>query len=328
MSAGLLRVEGLCKSFRLRQQPLLGGTARLARAVDGVSFTLGEGEILGVVGESGCGKTTLARLILRLIEPTAGRIWLAGAEITALSQSELRRWRQRMQIVFQDHLASLDPRMTIGTSIGLPLEVHGLARGRARRTMVEDLLERVGLDPMFYGRLPHQLSGGQRQRVAIARALAVAPRLIVADEPVASLDLSAQGQILNLFADLLRERGISYVFITHDLNVAAYLCDRIMVMYGGKVAELAPADVIFERPRHPYTQALISAAVLGRFHAQVEEIVLEGDPPSPADPPPGCKFHPRCALAGPYCRQVEPELRMVDEHHRVACHVAHGISPG
>jgi peptide/nickel transport system ATP-binding protein/oligopeptide transport system ATP-binding protein len=327
MPTELLRVEGLSKFFRLRRR-LLAREERLARAVDGVSFSLDEGEILGVVGESGCGKTTLARLILRLIEPSSGRIWLDGTDITGLSQTELRRWRQRMQIVFQDHLASLDPRVTIGRSIGFPLEVHGLAAGRVLRAAVEDLLQRVGLDRLFYGRLPHQLSGGQRQRVTIARALAVDPRLIVADEPVASLDLSAQGQILNLFADLLKERGISYIFITHDLNVAAYLCDRIMVMYGGKVVELAPAGEIFARPRHPYTQALISAAMLGGLQSQIGEIVLEGDPPRPSDPPPGCKFHPRCFLTGAYCRQVEPELRSVAEQHRAACHVAHGVPVG
>lgn len=327
MPGELLRVEHLKKYFLRRGRNPFARTRRLAKAVDDVSFTLDEGEILGIVGESGCGKTTLARLILRLVEPTSGEIWFDGVWLTALSQDELRPQRREMQMVFQDHFASFDPRLPVGKSIEFPLRVHGLcSSGEALRARVSDLLERVGLSRNFYARFPHQLSGGQRQRAAIARALAVGPRLIVADEPVAALDLSAQAQVLNLFKALLRETRISYILITHDLNVAAYLCDRIMVMYGGKVVEIARTDEVFDSPRHPYTQALISAAVLGRWRDTIDEIILEGDPPSPVDPPPGCKFHPRCFLAGPYCKRVEPELMLLTEGHRAACHIAHGVA--
>jgi oligopeptide/dipeptide ABC transporter ATP-binding protein len=231
-----------------------------------------------------------------------------------------------MQIIFQDSLGSLDPRMNVGNSIGYALKVHGLCSSHEQRKKVGDLLERVGLKQSFYNRLPHQLSGGQRQRVGIARALIVNPKLIVADEPVAALDLSAQAQILNFFKELLNDAGVSYAFITHDLNVAAYMCDRIMVMYGGKVVEISKTDQIYENPGHPYTQALISAAVLGKWKDTVEEIILEGDPPNPVSPPHGCKFNPRCPQAGPYCQQVEPELKSVKQDHQVACHLAHGIS--
>jgi peptide/nickel transport system ATP-binding protein len=308
MQAELLRLEHLSKHYPLRRSSLLTRAQRFAKAVDDVSFSMTKGEILGIVGESGSGKTTLARLILRLIEPTAGQIWFDGVLISALSEREMRPLRRRMQVVFQDHLASLDPRLPIGKSIEFPMKVHDLATGRALRAAAEGLLERVGLDRGLYARLPHELSGGQRQRVAVARALALGPSLIVADEPVAALDLSTQAQILNLFTALLNEMQVSYIFITHDLTVAAYLCDRVIVMYAGKVVEIAPTNEIFDNPRHPYTQALISAAVLGRWGNATDEIVLEGDPPSPAAPPSGCKFHPRCAQAGPRCRRVEPHL--------------------
>jgi oligopeptide/dipeptide ABC transporter ATP-binding protein len=283
-----------------------------------------EGEILGLVGESGCGKTTLARLLARLVEPTSGEIRFRGILLATMSESDLRAWRRNVQIVFQDHFASFDPRLTIGKSIEFPLRVHGLAKGRTLRTETQNLLVRVGLNPDLYSRLPHELSGGQRQRAAIARALSVNPALIIADEPVAALDLSAQARILNLFQTLRRLSQVSYIFITHDLNVAAYLCDRVLVMYCGKIVEMASAQTIFERPRHPYTQALISASLLGRGVAG--QIVLEGDPPSPAEPPPGCKFHPRCFASGPYCSRVEPSLDEIDDYHRVACHLAKGIS--
>jgi peptide/nickel transport system ATP-binding protein len=324
MPEPLLRVSGLSKHFPLGRRGLPANAGRVARAVDGVSFTLDEGEILGVVGESGCGKTTLARLILRLIEPTEGDIWFDNEHVTTLSPDQVRALRLKMQIVFQDPLGSLNPRMRVGRSIGYALSVHNRIRGRALRKHVEGLLERVGLRANFYDRLPHQLSGGQRQRIGIARALAVNPKLIVADEPVAALDLSAQAQVLNLFKHLQKDTGSSYIVITHDLSVASYLCDRILVMYGGQVVEIAATDQIFAQPQHPYTQALISAAVLGRWSDRGEEIVLEGDPPNPASPPSGCRFHPRCPAAGPLCRRVQPKLAVLRPSHAVACHAAQG----
>ncbi len=323
VSTDLLRVERLQKHYPLRGP---GRAGRHARAVDDVSFSMAEGEILGLVGELGCGKTTLARLLVRLLEPTSGEIWFRDTPITTLSDTDLRAWRRNVQIVFQDHFASFDPRLPIGKSIEFPLRAHGLAKGVALRAEAQRLLVSVGLNPNLYSRLPHELSGGQRQRVAIARALAPGPALIIADEPVAALDLSAQAQILNLFAALRREARASCIFITHDLNVAAYLCDRVLVMYGGRVAEMASAETIFNNPRHPYTQALISAALPDRDKGTGRQIVLDGDPPRPSDPPPGCKFHPRCFASGPYCRHAEPVLKDVYAGHQVACHVAHGVA--
>jgi oligopeptide/dipeptide ABC transporter ATP-binding protein len=314
----LLRIEKLRKDYRISSgNPL--ARKRVARAVDDVSFSMAQGEALGIVGESGCGKTTLARLILRLIEPTAGEVWFEGTRITGLPDVDLRQWRRKTQIIFQDHFASFDPRLTVGSSIAFPLKVQRVAARRELGRTVVRLLERVGLDPALAKRYPHELSGGQRQRASIARAIAVGPSLIVADEPVAALDLSAQAQILNLFVTLMRELLVSFIFITHDLNVAAYLCDRIIVMYGGKVVESGDAAAVFNHPRHPYTQALISAALLGQ--SADTEIVLEGDPPSPAAPPLGCKFHPRCALAEGICAEIEPGMSRVGERHDVACHV-------
>ena len=321
MSTNLLRVENLSKTYVARNR------GRGARAVDRVDLAVAEGEILGLVGESGCGKTTLARLLVRLLEPSSGEIWFRDRLVTGMGEAELRTWRKNVQIVFQDHLASFDPRLTIGRSIEFPLIAHRTVKGRAAlREEAHRLLAKVGLSSNLYTRYPHELSGGQRQRAAIARSLALDPALIVADEPVAALDLSAQAQILNLLAELRRDTGLSCIFITHDLNVAAYLCDRIIVMYAGRIVESASASAIFSGPRHPYTQALISAALLGEFARNGEKVVLEGEPPNPADFPPGCRFNPRCVAAMARCRQVEPRLVEVGVLHGVACHLANGVA--
>ena len=328
MEETLLRVENVKKHFTLGRGNLFGPDERVVRAVDDVSFTLRAGEVLGVVGESGSGKSTLARLVLGLIEPTSGEVWFEGEETTALSGSKMRALRLKMQIVFQDPFGSLNPRMPVGKSVGYSLHVNGILTGDALQKKVGDLLEQVGLSRSHATRLPHQLSGGQRQRVGIARAISVNPKLIVADEPIAALDLSAQAQILNLFKDLQQQLGIAYIFVTHDLSVAAFMSNRIAVMYGGQIVEMAERQQLLDNPQHPYTQALLSAAVLGNWQDRVEEIVLEGDPPSPISPPPGCKFHPRCPLAGTYCQEAEPELNPLADGHVAACHVAHGVPVG
>ena len=325
MDQTLLQVDHLKKYFPLGRGNLFGREGATVKAVDDVSFSLLEGQVLGIVGESGSGKSTLARLILGLIKPTSGETWFDGRRTTALSASEMRPLRLKMQIIFQDAYGSLNPRIPVGKSIGYPLQVNGILFGDALKQKVGDLLELVGLSRSHDSRLPHQLSGGQRQRVGIARAISVNPKLIVADEPIAALDLSAQAQILNLFKELQQSMGMSYIFVTHDLTVAAYMSNRIAVMYGGKIVEMAEKQQLLDHPRHPYTQALLSAAVLGQWQNQVQEIVLEGDPPSPVTPPPGCKFHPRCPISGPYCQEVEPELKQIEDGHDAACHVVHGV---
>jgi oligopeptide/dipeptide ABC transporter ATP-binding protein len=325
MDEPLLRVENVKKHFPVSRGTFLGSDTRVVKAVDDVSFTLQAGEVLGVVGESGSGKSTLGRLVLGLIEPTSGEVWFEGERTKGLSGRRMRALRLKMQIVFQDPFGSLNPRMPVGKSIGYALHVNGIMTGEALRIKVGDLLEQVGLSRSHADRLPHQLSGGQRQRVGIARAVSVNPRLIVADEPIAALDLSAQAQVLNLFKDLQQQLGIAYIFVTHDLSVAAFMSNRIAVMYGGQIVEMAERRQLLDDPQHPYTQALLSAAVLGNWQDQVEEIVLEGDPPSPINPPPGCKFHPRCPLAGSYCQAAEPELKEIEAGHVTACHVAHGV---
>ena len=314
----LLRVEGLRKYYEARGNAFVKVASRPVKAVDDVSFDIDPGEVVAVVGESGCGKSTLGRLVIRLLEPTAGTITFNGVDITGLGGEELRRTRLLMQIVFQDPFSSLNPRMTVGDAIAYPLRIHGFDQDREKR--VVELLERVGLSAMHFRRLPHELSGGQRQRIGIARAIAVNPKLIVLDEPVAALDLSAQAHVLNLFKELQRDMGMAYLFITHDLSVAEFMADRILVMYAGKLMELGDRKSLFESPRHPYTEALLSAAVLGSWGDAVKETILEGDPPSPISPPAGCRFHPRCPYAESVCESEEPSLTRLDTGQIAACH--------
>jgi oligopeptide/dipeptide ABC transporter ATP-binding protein len=305
VSAGaLLEAEGLVKQFPSRD----GHGA--VRALAGVSLSLRPGETLGIVGESGCGKSTLARVLLRLIEPDAGRIRFDGDDLRALDVARLRRRRRDMQLVFQDPYAALDSRLTIGAIIAEPLVIHRIGDRASRRRRVAELLDLVGLDADAASRYPHEFSGGQRQRIVIARAIALEPKLVIADEPVSALDVSIQSQILNLLQDLKRRLGLSYIFISHDLGVVQHMSDRVAVMYLGHVVETAPADLLFDDPRHPYTQALISAipAPDPDAAAHGRRIVLAGDLPSPENPPPGCPFHPRCPRAMAVCREKFPDL--------------------
>jgi peptide/nickel transport system ATP-binding protein len=327
-----LEVEDLVKHFHVGPQ-LLGGGATV-HAVDGVSFSIAAGEMLGLVGESGSGKSTVGNCVVRLLEPTAGTIRLKGRDISHLARRELRPLRRDMHIVFQDPYSSLNPRMTCGDIVGEPLRIQGLARGRALEAEVRDLFDRVGLRPELRHRFPHELSGGQRQRVGLARALSVSPSLLVADEPVSALDVSVQAAILNLMRDLQSDLGFSCLFITHDLATVEYLCDRVAVMYLGKIVELAPTAELFAAPKHPYTQALLSAAVVPDPVVQRTRtrVVLEGDIPSPLAPPSGCRFRTRCPLAAesaPESEEIEPPLIDVGGRHFVACHLvrASGEAP-
>jgi oligopeptide transport system ATP-binding protein len=324
MSAdAVVRVDSLHKSFRGPARGLGQGRAEL-RAVDGVSLDVMPGETLGLVGESGCGKSTLGRLILRLYEPTSGRVYFDSQDITELSQTALRPIRRKMQIIFQDPYSSLNPRMTVEAAIAEPLRVHRLVSSKAEaQQRVASLLERVGLRPEHMRRYPHEFSGGQRQRIGIARALAVSPSFIVADEPVSALDVSIQAQIVNLLSDLQKDLGLSYLFIAHDLHIVEYVSHRVAVMYFGRIVELATSQQIYESPRHPYTQALLSAAPEPDPSSRKKRILLEGDVPSPLDPPTGCAFHLRCPIAQKgLCDREVPELRTLDTGHEVACHLA------
>lgn len=323
MSEPLLQVDNLVKHFPVRRG-MLGKETAQVRAVDGVSFSLAAGETLGLVGESGCGKSTLGRTLLRLIEPTSGRILWRDQDIVPLGPAPMRALRREMQIIFQDPYASLNPRMTVGEIIGEAFSIHGLAKGVERRARVLELMHRVGLRSDQIDRYPHEFSGGQRQRIGIARALAVEPKLIVADEPISALDVSIQAQIVNLLRDLQEELGLAYVFISHDLKIVEYLSDRVAVMYLGRIVELAKSSDLYRSPQHPYTQALLSAVPIPNPQKRRDRIVLEGDVPSPMNPPSGCTFHPRCPLAIERCRSETPELRASGsgEGHVAACHRA------
>ena len=322
MTAPLLVVEDLVKHYRT--EGLFAAKAPPVRAVDGVSFTVQRGETLALVGESGCGKSSVGRTILRLQEPTAGRVAFDGADVFGLAREPLRALRRHMQIVFQDPYSSLNPRMTVGEAVAEGIEIHRLAPTRAERAeRVAALLEEVGLDASYARRYPHEFSGGQRQRIGIARALAVEPEFLVCDEPVSALDVSVQAQVINLLRDLQQRRGLAYLFIAHDLAVVRQIADRIAVMYLGRIVETGPAEALLSDPRHPYTQALLSAVPEPDPLAQRTRIVLSGDPPSPSNPPPGCPFHTRCfhPLRSERCRTEVPALRPVHSTI-VACHYA------
>jgi peptide/nickel transport system ATP-binding protein/oligopeptide transport system ATP-binding protein len=319
--APILEATGLRTYFPIRRG-VLQRTVGHVRAVDGVDLSVLPGETLGLVGESGCGKSTLGRTLLRLIPATAGEIRFQGRDVRSLSGAGLKALRRDMQIIFQDPVGSLDPRMTVREIVGEGLATHGMGNGRERATRIREILERVGLRPEAAGRYPHEFSGGQRQRIGIARALVLRPKLVVADEPVSALDVSIQSQVLNLLVELKRDFNLTYLFVAHNLAVVGYISDRIAVMYLGKVVEVAPAADLYRRPLHPYTTALLSAIPVPKPGAKRARIVLKGDVPSPIDPPSGCRFRTRCPIAQEVCAQVEPPLELKPEGHLAACHFA------
>ncbi|MCX7845527.1 MAG: ABC transporter ATP-binding protein [Dictyoglomaceae bacterium] len=320
----LIEVRNLKKYFPIKRGIVFSRHVGDVKAVDDVSFSIRRGETVGLVGESGCGKSTVARVIIRLLEPTDGEIIFEGNDITKLPQNELRKLRRDMQIIFQDPYSALNPRMTVSEIIGEPLEVHKVVNNsKEKQERIQELLELVGLAPYHANRYPHEFSGGQRQRIGIARALALNPKFIVADEPTSALDVSVRAQIINLMQDLQKELGLTYLFISHDLSVIRHICDRILVMYLGKLVEIAQNEELYNSPLHPYTQALLSAVPIPdpEVAEKRKKVILLGDVPSPVNPPSGCRFHPRCPYVMDICSKVEPQLKEVRMKHFTACHL-------
>ena len=319
----LLRVENLTKHFPVTRGIIFQKQVGAVQAVDDISFEIKKGETFGLVGESGCGKSTTGRAILQLHKPTAGKVYFEDTELTTASPAVLRKMRRNMQIIFQDPYASLNPRMTVGSIIAEPLEIHNIGTSKERQERVQELLKLVGLNPYFVNRYPHEFSGGQRQRIGVARALALQPEFIVCDEPISALDVSIQAQVVNLLEELQDEFGLTYLFIAHDLSMVRHISDRVAVMYLGKVVELATRNELYEDPLHPYAKALLSAVPIPDpvMEEKRRRIILEGDVPSPINPPSGCRFHPRCPIAEDVCKQAIPEWREAKPGHWVACHL-------
>lgn len=326
----ILEVKNLKQHFPIHSGFLQRVVGHI-KAVDGVSFSIAENEVLGLVGESGCGKTTVGRTLLRLYDPSEGEIWYRKADgeridIAKIDQNEMKLLRREMRMIFQDPFSSLNPRFTVKDIIGEPLVIHRVAKGRELEDRVAELMRSVGLDPNYMRRYPHEFSGGQRQRVGLARTLALSPRLIVADEPVSALDVSIQAQVINLLQSLKEELGLTLLFIAHDLSVVEHMCDRIAVMYVGKIAEIAESEELLQNPKHPYTEALVSAVPPADPDIKIERIILEGDVPSPANPPSGCVFHTRCRYAEDICKEKVPQLEEISPGHLVSCHLARELT--
>ena len=319
----LVHVENLTKHFPITRGLIFQKQVGAVQAVDGLNFDIYQGETFGMVGESGCGKSTTGRAILQLHKPTAGKVFYENTELTTATPQTMQQMRRNMQIIFQDPYASLNPRMTVGNIIAEPLEVHNIGTTAERQERVQDLLRLVGLNPYFVNRYPHEFSGGQRQRIGVARALALEPKFIVCDEPISALDVSIQAQVVNLLEKLQDELGLTYLFIAHDLSMVRHISDRVSVMYLGKMVELATREELYSNPLHPYTQALLSAVPIPDpvKESKRKRVILEGDVPSPINPPSGCHFHPRCPIAAEICSQAEPEWREASDGHWVACHL-------